>query len=465
MDRDHCFIAGPDTYFYVVGHKEAPCRARFTMPQGWKVGTGLERDGETYAACDYDTFIDCPTELGKFDLLEFVTDKATYQLVIHAKGPVEGAKLVEMCRKIVREQNRIFGAPPFLRYVFLYHFRDGVGGRGLEHLNSTDIMMSYNAVRSQPLLAASVTSHEYFHLWNVKRIRPKELGPFDYTQPVRSKALWLCEGVTSYYGDLTLARAGVWTREVYLNHLAAEVTQLQDNPARKTQSVEESSQKIWDRARGDMTPSIDYYNKGELLGWLLDLKIRAATEGKKSFDDVMRLLYQTGVVEPAKAGRGPIGVGFEENGILKAVNEVSGADFTEFFSHYVSGKDELPYGDALGELGLTISVQKTLPLNLVNLSVAGDPPAGSDAKREDVRRGDKVVKVGDTAVAKDADLATALEQLKVGDRVTVQITRKGEKDALKVELPVIEGSYAIGVVPDPTAAQKTLLQGWLAPSK
>jgi hypothetical protein len=178
MDKEHCFIAGPDTYLYLVNHKEAPCSVGFTLPEGWKVGTGLEADGPLYKARDYDTFIDCPTELGKFELFTFEADGATFDLVVHAKGPVDGPKLTEMCRKIVSAQHRIFGgAPPFKRYVFLYHFKDQTGGRGLEHLNSTDISMPYAAIKFDPLLAASVTSHEYFHLWNVKRIRPFELGP------------------------------------------------------------------------------------------------------------------------------------------------------------------------------------------------------------------------------------------------------------------------------------------------
>ena len=215
---------------------------------------------------------------------------------MHGKGPVDGEKLAAMCRKIVREQNRIFGRPPFDLYVFLFHFRDGVGGRGLEHLNSTDIVMPYTAIRAQPLIAASITSHEYFHLWNVKRIRPFELGPFDYTGIVRSKHLWFCEGVTSYFGDRSLVRAGIWSEDVYLGHLAEEINTLQNNPDRKVTPVEKASQAVWDRKD---FPQVDYYNKGELLGLLIDLRIRTMSGGRKSLDEVMRLLYDTYVVTPS----------------------------------------------------------------------------------------------------------------------------------------------------------------------
>jgi hypothetical protein len=276
MDKDHLFIAGPDTYFYIVNRKDTPCSVAFSLPEGWKVGTGLDADGAMYRARDYDTFIDCPTELGKFELLSFEADNATFDIVIHSKGPVDGTKIVDMCKRIVVNQNQMFGGPPpFKRYVFLYHFKDQTGGRGLEHLNSTDISMPYAAIKFDPYLAASVTSHEYFHLWNVKRIRPAELGPFDYTGIVRSKALWMCEGVTSYYGDRTLAHCGIWKEQQYLDHVAGEIETLQNNPDRKVTSVEKASQSVWDRKD---YPRVDYYNKGELLGLLIDLKIRTATD-------------------------------------------------------------------------------------------------------------------------------------------------------------------------------------------
>ena len=314
MDKDHCFIAGPDTYVYLVKHKEAPCSVGFTLPDGWKVGTGLEVDGPIYRARDYDTFIDCPTELGRFEQTSFQADGATYELVIHAKGPVDGERLTEMCRRIVVEQNKVFGPPPFKHYVFLYHFKDAMGGRGLEHLNSTDIIMPYTAIKLDPLLAASVSSHEYFHLWNVKRIRPVELGPFDYAGIVRTKALWLCEGVTSYFGDRGLARSGIWKEQQYLDHLGTEIETLQNNPDRRVTAIEKASESVWDRKDW---PRVDYYNKGELLGLLIDLKIRTSSHGEKTLDDVLRHLYRKYVTGPAGEGKGPIGVGYPERGILQ----------------------------------------------------------------------------------------------------------------------------------------------------
>jgi predicted metalloprotease with PDZ domain len=462
MDRDHCFLAGPDTYLYVVGHKDAPCRVRFTMPESWKVGTPLDRDGDSYRARDYDTFIDCPTELGRFELFEFTTDKTKYDLVVHAKGPVDGEKLIGMCRRIVREQNRVFGPPPFDRYVFLYHFRDGIGGRGLEHLNSTDIVMPYSAIKAQPLLAASVTSHEYVHLWNVKRIRPAELGPFDYTGIVRSKALWFCEGGTSYFGDRGLVRSGIWSEDTYFAHLAEEITTLQNNPDRKATSIEKASQVVWDRKDW---PRVDYYNKGELLTLLIDLKIRTASEGRKTVDDAVRLLNDRYVVGPSKNGKGPIGVGYPEDGILRSLNEVTGGDWKDFYDRYISGVEELPYEEILTASGLHVTLDVARLPDLGGADLRGTfivlVPLGSDAEKAGIKTADRVTSINGAEVTR-TNVRDELGKFAVGEEVKIKLLRGTDP----VEASVKVGSHErtscrVRRQESPTEAQKKLLTGWL----
>ena len=461
MDKDHCFLAGPDTYFYLVRHKDAPCSVAFTLPDGWRVGTPLEADGPVYRARDYDTFIDCPTELGRFELYSCEADGATYELVIHAKGPVDGPKLTEMCRKIVTEQNKVFGAPPFKRYVFLYHFKDATGGRGLEHLNSTDIIMPYTAIKVDPLLAASVTSHEYVHLWNVKRIRPAELGPFDYTQVVRSKALWLCEGVTSYFGDRGLVRAGIWKEQQYLDHLAGEIESLQNNSDRKVTSVEKASQSIWDRKDW---PRVDYYNKGELLGLLIDLKIRTATRGEKSIDDVLRHLNETYVVGPSREGKGPIGVGYPEDGILKALRAVSGEDWQTFHASYIRGVEELPFQEVLEAAGLsaaiTIIETPDLGADLRGTGVLYVYPGG-EADKAGIRQGDRVIGINGTEVNRTT-IRDAIADLPLGEEARLLILRGEEKFDAKVKPKTRQRTTCrIARRPNPSELQKRLIDAWL----
>jgi predicted metalloprotease with PDZ domain len=459
--RRNCLISGPAVYLYVVGHKEAPCRVQFKLPPGWRVGTGLESDGDGYKAPDYDTFIDCPTELGEFELLTFDQDGARYELVIHADGPVDGPKLTEMCRKIVKEQNAIFGGPPFTRFVFIYHFRGGSGGGGLEHLNSTNISMPYDAVKADPHAAASITSHEYFHVWNVKRIRPKELGPFDYTGIVRSKALWQCEGVTSYFGDRSLARCGLWTEERYFRHLADEIEVLQNNADRKVTTVEQASERTWDR-RG--YPRLDYYNKGELIGLLLDLKLRAASDGKKSYDDVMRLLYRTYVTGPSKEGQGPIGVGFPEDGLLRAINEVAGADWTAFYDRHIRGLEELPYAEVFAASGLALEMKEARSPDLgipMRGSTVAQVTKDSEADKAGVKEGDRIVELNGAAVTR-RNFRSELGKLKPGDEAKVKLQR-GE-DRIDVALKVVERervTCGLRRAENLTDAQKRILDEWL----
>lgn len=453
-DKDHAFLAGPATYLYVVGRKDAPCRVRFKIPEGWKVATGLDKDGDEYSARDYDTFIDCSTELGPFELLEFDQNGVKYQLVIHANGPVDGPKLVDMCSKIVKESNSIFGGAPFDRYVFFFHFRGGFGGGGLEHLNSTDISLAYAMIQGDPLTAASVTSHEYFHLWNVKRIRPFELGPFDYTQIVRSKALWQCEGVTSYYGDRALARCGIWSEERYLNHLATEIEILQNNPDRKVTSVEKASQSAWDRADW---PRVDYYNKGELLGLLMDLKIRTMSEGRLCYDDVMRFLLKTYV----KSGKGPIGIGFPEDGILKAINSVTGSNWTEFYDKYIRGLEELPYESILTEAGLSVDLRTVMTPDLgvglrgtAVVHVPKDSPTG-------LKEGDRITAINGIEVTR-ANFRGELGKLKAGQPAKLKIGR-GDKTE-EVTLLVAEKERVTCKLKRsdaPSDLQKRIINGWL----
>lgn len=464
LTEKHYFLEGPSLYFHAKEAMNAPHRVRFKLPSGWRVASGLKPTGDDeHEARDYDTFIDCPTELGTFDLHKFVHDGVTFELAVHAEGKVDAERLVEVHRKIVAEHGKMFGGFPFDRYVFLYHFRPQAGGGGLEHLNSTDISMPLGYIQSDAYNIASIASHEFIHLWNVKRIRPKVLGPFDYTKEVRTRALWLCEGGTSYFGDRALPRCGVWTESTYFSHLVGEISQLQGNVARKTQSAEESSWTIWDRRMTDSTPRVDYYNKGELLCLLLDLSIRVQTGNAKSLDDVMRHLYETCVTGPAKDGKGPIGVGYEEDGILKAVNHVSGKDFTEFFRKYVAGTEELPYEAVLGAAGLKLAVAKVPALGLtMNGLRVRQVPAGGAAEKAGVKANDRLVELDGTEVSSRDQMVEILARHKGGDKVKAVLMR-GE-DRVEVELTLQEretGEYRLTRAADPTDLQKKVVDGWV----
>ncbi len=462
ISREHYFVDGPGTYFYIVDRKEATCTVRFKLPEGWKAGSGLRDLGDgIFGERDYDTFVDCPTELGPFELFTFKEGKATYDCVVHATGKWDSKGLLSVLPKIVREQCAIFGGPPYERYVFIFHFRGGGvdgGGGGLEHLNSTHIALPIGAMSGNGAIAAGLCSHEFFHLWNVKRIRPKELGPFDYSGPVRSKALWMCEGVTSYYGDLTLPRAKIWSERQYFQHIAHEVEVLQNNPRRKVDSVEAMSQQVWD------SRPTDYYNYGEVIGWVLDMKIRAATSGAKSLDDVMRHLYETYVVEPSKNGKGPIGVGYPDDGVLKAIQAVSGQDFSEFFKKHISGTEEMPFEEAAAGMGLSLNVQSVTTLELkstlLGLMVI-NVPAGSADEKAGLKPRDVILEVAGTRVT-ETTVARELQKLAADKPAAFKVRRDKEEMELKLtpaarERILVKLNRAEGATPE----QSKWVDAWL----
>ncbi|MHC4606444.1 MAG: M61 family metallopeptidase [Planctomycetota bacterium] len=427
ISKDHCDLQGPDTYMYIVGRKEIPCSVSFSLPPKWKVATGLEKEGDTYRARDYDTFIDCPTELGTFDLRSFELGKVRYEVAVHSIGRYDMDALVKLCRRIVMEQMRLFHGAPFKRYLFLYHFREGTAGSGLEHLNSTSISIPHGAVEDSVDIVAGITSHEFFHAWNVKRIRPEMLGPFDYTREVRTKDLWWYEGVSDYYSELLLARAGVWSRKEFLDAVETQVEDLRSNPDRLRTSAEKASWTAWDRRDG---PRISYYNKGYLLGMLLDLVIRRETQSRLSLDDVMRFLYNWFVVR----GGGPIGTGHEEGDIERALTAVSGFDFRDFFAKYVSGLEELPYEEILRFAGVEVEITELktpdLGVYLRGNRVTGVAPASTTP----LEAGDRILRIDGREVPRwgARDLVA---DLRIGDVVTVIVWRdkREKKVAVNVE--------------------------------
>ena len=343
-------LDGPSTFMYVLGQKHVPYTVKYKVPGGWKVYTGLEKRGDRYHAADYDIFIDAPAFIGEFKILEFETGGASHHLVFSKPDLSMSAPQVETdVKDIVDAAASIFGKLPYKDYTFLFKVQPQTGTSGLEHLNSTRITVGENDFVSQATYRQflSTVAHEFFHLWNAKRIRPKALGPFDYAHEVYTRLLWVSEGITSYYGDLLLARAGIYMPPEYLNKLGIEIDGVQHAPGRRLMSLEEASWNTWLRSDNADSNTISYYTKGEIVGFLLDLEIRARTKNQKSLDDVMRYLLENYANK---------GVGFPEDGFLGAVESVAGSDFHEFYQINIQGRQELDYNRYLQQAGLSIEV-------------------------------------------------------------------------------------------------------------
>jgi predicted metalloprotease with PDZ domain len=328
---DCAILNGPATFITTVD-PDRPYRVTIDLPPGWEhAKTGLTQadpDSHTFTAPNYDTLADSPIAAGTFDVREFTVGGSRHELVsIGELGPWNPERPVDEIRRIVAATRDMWGwrELPFDRYVFLLSF--GPGGGGLEHLNSTLITTSPTGMVSESgyLGWLGLVSHEYFHAFNVKRLRPVELGPFDYENPPTTSSLWISEGLTSYYGDLMVRRAGLSTQAVLLRQISGHISQLQNSPGRLLQTLSQSSEQVWTTStsgvRNDPAKTVSYYVKGPVVGFLLDARIRAATGGTKSLDDVMRLAYS----------RYSGGRGFTAEEFRACADEVAGADLKEWF--------------------------------------------------------------------------------------------------------------------------------------
>ncbi len=345
-------LNGAPTFLTFVGTTRRPHDVTLRLPPKWtRAWTALDPspDGLSnhYRAVDYDTLVDSPIVAGNASVHEFVVDGSKHFLVdIGDVGLWDGQKAVQGLEKIVRENRRFWGVLPFQNYYFLNVFRRG--GGGLEHKNST--LLTTNPPRIAGAESSfrwySFVSHEYFHAFNVKRLRPVELGPFDYEKPPRTSSLWISEGLTTYFGELIVIRAGLGKTEDFLKSISSHIGQLQNAPGRLVQSLEQSSLDVWSGGTSgigrDRATAVSYYVKGPVVGFLLDAKIRRATADRKNFGDVMRLAYKEFSGER----------GFTAEQFRSITEAVAGVDLKEWFRRALASTEELEYHEALDWYGI-----------------------------------------------------------------------------------------------------------------
>lgn len=348
---------GGSTYLALKGDPKRPQRVRLELPPEWQAFSGLESVADSpyeFEAPDYDTLVDSPIVAGKgLGVHEFEVAGSRHILVDAGEHPGwDSEAAAQNIARIVGEMHRFWGELPFRRYVFLNLFNQGNGG--LEHLNSTLIStrLNPNSKNAAPWNAyrwLAFVSHEYFHAFNVKRLRPVELGPFDYERPPRTPSLWISEGLTSYYGDLITVRCGLGTTNDFLASLSSYVRELQNTPGRTVQSLEQASLDVWTSSMSgvgqDKNKGVSYYVKGPIVGFLLDAKIRRATQGAKSLDDVMRLAYRRYSQER----------GFTPGEFVAVAEEVAQIQLDDWFQQHLASTAELDYQEALDWFGLTLS--------------------------------------------------------------------------------------------------------------
>ena len=484
LDSRHGNYNGGCIFMYVVDHKPDPVKLVINPPSGWKIVNGrTDRPGQTeWQFPNWDILIDTPTEIAP-DWTEddFEVDGKKYHVVVHSFG-AEGGKrnnLVRDIEKIVRAEVAMWGPPEFDEYTFLIHFAaDDRSGDGMEHLTSTQIIepgaLADTGVYDDTL---GTVAHEFFHVWNVKRLRPLELGPWDFTRPANTRGLWVAEGFTNYYGHLMLRRAGLINDTRFIAREGQTIDGIENAPGSRLMSAEESSLSapfMDDAPHAQLTnlenTSISYYPKGELVGMVLDLIVRGRTKGKSSLDDIMRAMYEEFYRKSSNNSYYLRGRGYTIEDVQRVASQVAGFDLSDFFNRYVRHTEVLPYDEALGYMGLKLlKTQKAQPYN-GGITIGGDDEAGlritnvknnSPAEDAGLDVGDEIVDVGGRKVTRDTWFAT-LARYKPGDAVPITVKR----DRQTIKSKMIMGQperfeYKIDFKADATTEQKALRDAWL----
>ena len=465
FNSHHAFLNLAQILMYPADARNSPITLFFSaLPSEWHIATALPPPDFKFYAENYDRLVDSPVEIGIFHELKFDELGAHFRVIVDADpADYDADKLVNSLHKIVAGAITWMNDRPFDTYTFFYHFPRGPAGGGMEHAYSTAIDINAETIRQNLYPVNAVTAHEFFHLWNVKRIRPQTLEPIDYTKANYTRALWFSEGVTSTAENVILLRAGMIDEKQFLTELGEEITELEHRPAHLTQSAEESSLGAWlEGFNYYRRPerSISYYNKGELLGFMLDLEIRNQSRDQASLRELMQWMN----ANYAKKGR----FFDDSNGVREAGEAVCHCNLAPFFTKYVSGTDEIRWNDFFAYVGLRVEERKLAvpdPGFLASrnfdgpMSVAAVTP-GNEADRAGLRAGDALTEIQGKPAGEESQ--QVLARLKPGDTISVKIkSRRGEKELTWKVSSREETSYELKDLDPVTPEQRAHRAAWL----
>lgn len=480
ITRWRAFLFPVNCLFYVEGRtQEIHHVLLYYDPQQWRTLTTALSPVDPHSnsipvvlgALNYDILADSPTEIGNHFVARFDAWGARHEVALIAPLPLDGAWLAEQCQRIVNTEAAIFGEVPYDRYVFFVYAGTNLSG-GLEHarcsVNMVDVRCLTDAEKAKNLLA--LLCHEYFHVWNVKRIRPREYGPFDYTREVHSPMLWLAEGFTSYYDDLIAYRAGFYTQQEYLDLLARDhLGKLLHVPGRRAMSVRDSSFLAWVKLYAQSPDGFNrfpsYYLKGGVIALMLDLTIIARTDGARRLDDVMRLLWQHYRTRPD--------VGFTEEEVFEAIEAATGLRLRDELWRWLDSTEELDLVAAFAPFGLEWCVRPKAshaplerPQRAAGVQLRSDGGKlvvssvedGSAASIAGIAVDDEIIAVNGVRTSTPEEFELALQRW---DGVaTITAACDGKLYTTELHAPVGE-EYELRPVAAPTPQQQRLLERWL----
>jgi predicted metalloprotease with PDZ domain len=471
IDESHAFLSSTGIFMYPDGLLKLPSTVKVIPFKGWnKVSTGLEPvAGQplTYTASDFDVLFDSPIEVGNQDVFDFMASGVKHEVAMYGGGNYDKERLKVDMAKVIEQATAIYGENPNKHYTFIVHNFER-GGGGLEHLNSTVLGASRNAYNTPEgyLGFLNLVAHEYFHLWNVKRMRPIALGPFDYDNENYTTNLWVAEGFTSYYENKLVLRAGFVDPKTFVDGLVTAVSNVSNTPGAKVQSAAESSYDAWIKGyrpnENSNNTGVSYYSKGEVVGLLMDLEIAQATKGTKSLDDVMKAMYLQGKT---------LKRGYTDAEFKAMVEKISGKSFTDFWAKYVNGTHPVEFDKYFGYAGISIKNQNE-GNSIPYIGVASKKTEGriiisavsrnSAAWVDGLNVNDEVISVDGVGVEAALERMPVITSKKPGDVVTLKVKRDGIEKDIKITLKASPNMKLVAEIQSNAPESQVLVRkGWM----
>ena len=473
LDDSHGYVNGASMFLFHDALKTQPARLVVQPAKGWnKVSVALKpatgASGFTYDVADYDLLVDSPIEIGNHRTFTFTASGVPHTVAQYGEVDYNEQRLAADYTRVCETAASVFGEHPCTNYTFIVHHA-GPGGGGLEHQNSTTLQTNRLAYSTEATYKGFMTlvAHEYFHLWNVKRLRPIALGPFDYENENYTKALWEAEGFTSFYEDYILRMAGFHTPEQYMAVVAADINGIENQPGNRVQSVADASFDAWikyyrpNENSGNST--VSYYSKGSVLASLLNLSILGSTNGEKNLSDAMKLLYTRYYKELKR--------GFRDEELKQALEQVGGKNLDDFFKKYVYGTDPIDYAPFFEPVGLRLmNANANAQDAYLGVAVGLNPTNGrqtvtsvrreSSAEKAGLNVGDEILAIDSVRVTEDVN--KLMTSFKAGNSFKILVNRGGLLRELAVtlaRLPLV--AYRLEALPNQTEKQKALYGKWL----
>ncbi len=468
LDSTHGYFNPAAMFFRVAGYEDCAITIAIAPPPGWHISTPLKPVPEpenTFIAVNFDELVDSPFEIGTHAMYDFEVLGKPHRFAIWGQNDLKIERILTDTQKIIEVEAELFGRLPYDSYLFLLHLTANAYG-GLEHKAASSLIYSRFGLRNSEgyFKFMSLVAHEFFHLWNVKRIRPKGLECFDYDQENYTDSLWFCEGTTSFYDLVFPLRAGIYNARCYLKKVSEAITQLQATPGRQVQPLSESSFDAWIKLyrpdANSRNTQVSYYLKGEVVSFLLDLLIRAQHQNRRSLDTVMQQMWQQ---------FGQPEVGFTRAELKSVFESVADLDLTQFWSRFIDNTDELPFNEILEPFGLMLKVETANPMPYFGLTARTENgttiikfvETDSPAEQAGLEPGDELLALDGFKVTAD-QLNDRLQGYQPGDRVEITVFHQEMLCQYSAILTSPKPNlFSLCPMPQPTRPQQRLFREWL----